>query len=317
MRDSVLDSEGRFKMSTVCEQTGFNQSLLRAWERRYGLLEPDRTTGGHRLYTGNDLRVLDRIKTLLDEGRSIGEIACIGRDGLLSAGESTWSAFGSFAASDGTPMSGPAGVDGERVENLVRAAQRIDDQAVERELDRAFVTFSAIEAVDRVLLPALARIGNLWELGEASVASEHLLTHRVQARMLGLLQVANPSLSRAGIAICACLPGEDHEIGALYCALTIASCGRRVTYLGARLPFDALVGAAERLHPDIVCLSVCTPTVFDREREGLLETARRLPAETQLIIGGPGVTGDFVELEHHRIHFVDGGPHALAEMIGS
>lgn len=303
-------------MSTVCEQTGFNQSLLRAWERRYGLLEPDRTAGGHRLYTEKDLQVLDRIKSLLDEGRSIGEIACIGRDGLLTESESAWNAFGSFATESQPGINGTDAIDAERVEKLVRAAQRIDDEGVEDELDRAFVTFNAAMAVDRVLMPALTRIGELWVSNEASVAAEHLLTLRIQARMMGLLRVANPTHSRAGTAICACMPGEDHEIGALYCALTVARCGRRVTYLGARLPFEALIEAANQLHPELVCLSVSTPGVFERERLSLLETARQLPSDTQLIVGGSGITGDFVGYDEHRIRVVDGSPRSLAEMIG-
>ena len=73
-----------YKMGTIAELSGFSPELLRAWERRHALLEPERTEGGHRLYTDDDLRVLRRVKSLLDQGRSIGEVAQRGRAALLA-----------------------------------------------------------------------------------------------------------------------------------------------------------------------------------------------------------------------------------------
>lgn len=77
--------EGSFKIGTLAKLTGFGVATLRNWERRYGLLKPVRVSSGHRLYTAEDLATLQRAKALLDEGRSIGEIAVIGRDTLLTA----------------------------------------------------------------------------------------------------------------------------------------------------------------------------------------------------------------------------------------
>lgn len=71
-----------YKMSTVSEITGFSPTLLRAWERRYQFLKPSRLPGGHRVYSDDDLDLLKRVKELLESGRSIGEIATMGRDGI-------------------------------------------------------------------------------------------------------------------------------------------------------------------------------------------------------------------------------------------
>ena len=76
--------KGHYKIGTLAKRTGFSHAVLRAWERRFGLLEPERGEGGHRLYTDDDLRVLQRVRMLIDEGRSIGEIARPGRNGLLA-----------------------------------------------------------------------------------------------------------------------------------------------------------------------------------------------------------------------------------------
>lgn len=72
-----------FKISTISELTGFSPTLLRAWERRYSFLEPKRMPGGHRLFTRDDLKVLSKIRELVDLGLSIGEIANQGRQRLL------------------------------------------------------------------------------------------------------------------------------------------------------------------------------------------------------------------------------------------
>ena len=294
-----MESLGRFKMSTVCERTGFNQSILRAWERRYGLLEPARTPGGHRLYTEDDIRVLERVRGLIEQGRSIGEIASLGRGSLLGDAGSEWAGFGDLRDDVARHGFHPPHCDHDslRVQSLSEAALELDERALEAELDRAFATYSAATAIDRVLLPALVRIGEIWADGGCSVACEHLLSSRVVARMLNLLRVANPKADANSHVLCACLPNEGHEIGALYCSLHFAGRGARVTYLGARLPFDGLVAAATRLRPRRVCLSTATNDGFAEQRAGLLNVASRLPEATDVYIGGRGVRAPDPELQ--------------------
>ena len=77
---------GLYKIKTVAERSGFSANLLRAWERRYDFLEPDRQASGHRLYSEKDLRVLRSVKQLLDQGYSVGEAAAMGREALLTLG---------------------------------------------------------------------------------------------------------------------------------------------------------------------------------------------------------------------------------------
>ena len=74
-----MSSRGKYKMGTIARLTGLNAALLRAWERRYDLLEPERTGGGHRLYTDEDLQVLRQVKELIDEGASLPRRGARGR----------------------------------------------------------------------------------------------------------------------------------------------------------------------------------------------------------------------------------------------
>ena len=79
-------SELAYKIGAVAERTGFSPALLRAWEQRYRLLEPQRSAGGQRLYTSKDMAVLARVRELLDGGSRIGEVAALGRERLAASG---------------------------------------------------------------------------------------------------------------------------------------------------------------------------------------------------------------------------------------
>lgn len=70
-------------MATISRLTGFKPELLRAWEHRHHLLAPARGAGGQRLYSDQDLALLHGVRALIAEGRSIGEIAALGRRQLL------------------------------------------------------------------------------------------------------------------------------------------------------------------------------------------------------------------------------------------
>ena len=184
---------GGYKTRTLCRLTGFKPELLRAWERRHALLAPDRSAGGHRLYTEDDLRLLLYVRARLDAGESIGEVAAAARAQLLV------DAAGSAQA---TSAPSPGGLFAQEyaasADALVAAAVRIDPAGVQAALDGAFALGEPDAAVDFVLKPAARRIGDLWESGVCSVAGEHLASAIMRRRLLQLLhwassaQVARP-----------------------------------------------------------------------------------------------------------------------------
>src|SRR5688572_7067863 len=67
----VFDSTPLYNLKAVIQETGLKPDTLRAWERRYGLPEPDRTSGGHRLYSQRDIEVLKWLIARQEEGLSI------------------------------------------------------------------------------------------------------------------------------------------------------------------------------------------------------------------------------------------------------
>lgn len=288
---------GSFKMSTIAERTGFSPELLRAWERRHGLLVPDRTQGGHRLYTEDDLAVLRRVRELLDQGRAIGEIAAMGRAALLGAARG-----GAGGAEPREPVPALDRLRGQ----LVTCAEELDARGADRALDEAFALASPASVLDRVLQPALAEIGERWASGRVTVAGEHLVSAKVAARLSQLITVAAPGDAGAEVAVVACLPGEQHEIGAMFAAYALARRGLRVAYLGSSLPLEDLEGACQRLQPAVLCLSVASRELLTAHEPQLIALARRRK-RSRILLGGQGVGAKHPQLVAAGIELVPPG----------
>lgn len=266
-----------YKLSTIARLTGFSPSVLRAWERRYGLVRPARGQGGHRLYSEEDLRVLLGVRHLLDQGRSIGEAAALSRRELVR--------LGSRAAGPE-----PSPVPASELERLRRAlvdgALAVDAEGLRRLLDELFARLSPERAVLDVLAPVAWRIGELWAQGKCSVASEHLVTEMFSLRLRALAEAAQPT---GAPALAACFPEERHELGLLVAAWWAARRGRRVVHLGPALPFEDLEKACAAVRPEVVLLSVTMPGLFRKYRAALADLVRRRREPRHWIVGGQAV----------------------------
>lgn len=268
--------------------TGLSPALLRAWERRHGLLEPQRTEGGHRLYTSDDLHVLHRVKELLAQGRSIGEVAAMGRKTLLRPAPLTPPSIGTRKAHPARPHLNAAG--NQLRESLVEAAVAIDARALDRLLDEAFSVFSPEAAISQIVEPALLQIGGLWAEGRCSVAGEHLASHKIMGRLHRLLAASNNSaLNGIHLGLVACLPDEQHEIGAMLVAYWLTRFGYRVSYLGGSLPLSDLERACRTLRPAAVFLSVSRESLLETHEPQLIELLGRLNGKIPFHVGGRGV----------------------------
>jgi MerR family transcriptional regulator, light-induced transcriptional regulator len=268
-----------YKIKTIAAMTGFNPTLLRAWERRYELLVPTRTVTGHRLYTQDDLRVLRRVRSLLDQGRSIGEVVAQGRERLLHG---TSAAAGHGDATAVFPEL-------QRLhDTLIQGALELDDRAVNDALDEAFGRVSVVQALEQVVVPAAHEIGRLWAQQLATVASEHLLTAALERRLHRLVEMQN-RLSPATRAICCTFPDEYHELGALIVSYYVMQFGVGVLYLGAALPFDDLARTLQRRRPDYVLLSVTRAALLEVHKPALLQMLMTQKDGPRFLVGGSGL----------------------------
>lgn len=320
MMESVRE-KGPFKMRTIARLTEFSPELLRAWERRHGLLHPLRGPGGHRLYTEEDLAVLRRVRTLISEGRSIGEIASFGREALLNAPQEERA-----SAQSAAPAPIYVGADLETRSNelergtqaIVDAAIAMDSSVINQVLDDAFASTSPEHVIAGLILPAAKQIGDLWMAGRCSVASEHLASGIFVHRLRKMVETAEPTSSEWRPVIVACFPDEYHQLGALIAAYWLCRNGLRVSFLGAALPFDDLRSAWQVLEPSATLLSVTRRAVYDLHRLSFRKLLAELPPGMPLFVGGQGAPAEDPGAERMGAHIFPVGKHpaeVMAEVV--
>lgn len=291
-------SDAQYKIGSVAKMTGLSPFLLRAWENRYGLLKPRRSETGLRYYSDADVESLRVVKQLLDTGYTIGEVSGWDPAQLAAAREAadrrgpapaaTAPPGGALVgiAPDSTRDAGRAALFETARARLLDAARRLDRQSFDSALAEASAAAPFGAVVAGVLMPLLQSIGDEWQRGSMSVASEHFATAAIRQRLLAMIQATAPPAGPA--ALVACAPGDYHEIGALYGTFLYARDGWAVTYLGANLPVEEFATAIESVRPDLVGFSV----VVDVPRETFaswldaLDRARKPGA--RIVCGGRG-----------------------------
>jgi methanogenic corrinoid protein MtbC1 len=220
-----------YTIKQAAARTGVAVELLRAWERRYGIVSPERTGGGYRLY---DDAALDRIRAmrrLVADGWAPSVAAAAVLRGEVPA--PAVDAAPSEAAAAPTPAEAAS-----LVETFVDAAAALDAPSVEAALDRMFAAGSFEVVADQILLPALGALGDAWAAGRIGVAHEHAASHAILRRLAAAFQAAGRPSATTGAAVVGLPPGCRHELAALAFAVAARRAGLPVLYLGPDLPVE-------------------------------------------------------------------------------
>ncbi|HSG82294.1 MAG TPA: cobalamin-dependent protein [Gemmatimonadota bacterium] len=282
MRESE-SSRKRHPIQVVARRTGLSLDLLRAWEKRYGVVEPGRSAGGRRLYSDDDVERLRMLRRASDVGRRISNLAGLSTDELAALVEED--------AREEIEDSGRAtGRDEVSTAIFLRSCQsaieRFDARELEATLRRAQVSMGSADLIDGVLAPLLQRIGELWSHGRLSPANEHMASPIVVRILSDVIHAAEPS-GTAPRMVVATPAGQLHEFGALFVAATAASAGWSVTYLGRDLPGEDIAAAAGSTGADAVALSIVRSGGHDDELVSDLRSLRKnLAREIPIFVGG-------------------------------
>jgi DNA-binding transcriptional MerR regulator/methylmalonyl-CoA mutase cobalamin-binding subunit len=290
-------AERTYRIHIAAQLSGVRVELIRAWERRYGVPQPQRTASGYRLYTERDVALLKRLKRLTEEGVSISEAVKL------------HPAPAPPGASGAEPPHGE--VSATRLADwraAVLAAAAAHDQArVSRVLDEALAVLPPLRAFDEVLVPVQHEVGERWHAGTLTVAQEHLVSQVVRARLVSLLHTA-PENEGAPRAVLACFPEEQHEVGLLGLALRLRHGGRQVTLLGQRTPAKELARLVSHLQPDFVGLSAVTDPGAAAFEQQLSEVLEALPSGGPVWVGGAAAHAHAGLCEGHGARvFLPGG----------
>ena len=260
--DRVSIDAGALRIGEFARRVGVSPELLRAWERRYGLLQPIRTDGGFRLYTDDDAQRVERMKRALEEG--------------LSAAEAARRALAQERPTEGA-------LEAAR-ERLVAAAHDYDETALHTVLDEALAGFSLESVLAELIIPALREIGAEWERGALEIGQEHFASNLVRERLLALARL----WGRGGgpLAILACAPGERHDIGLIAFGLLLRSHGWRILFLGADTPLPTLRRAVDQMEPRLVLVASMDGALLEAAGGDL----RRLGRSAPLVLSGAGAS---------------------------
>ena len=270
----------RHPIQVVSRRTGLSADVLRAWEKRYGILEPARSDGGRRLYSDDDIEYLRLLKRATAAGRNVGQLAALSRRELTALVREDEAA----ASAVPTPP-GAAPVRTAVLERALGAMRQLDASTLEATLRRAMIESEAIQFLEGVVVPLLEQVGELWEKGELRPAHEHLASAVVRG-VLGEFVGTFSAAADAPHILVATPTGQRHEFGAMLAAATAAAVGWRVTYLGAELPADEIAAAAKQAGVAAVGLSLVHPRGDAEVGEQLRHLRRALAADVVLLVGG-------------------------------
>lgn len=261
-----------FPISQIARLTGIPPVTLRAWERRYGLPKPQRTASGHRVYSTEEVALVEQVTALMKQGYSVSRAMERMRLERQNSG---------------------ARLNNEETENLHRwqdyrermldAIDNFDNASLETAYNEPLTLFPIDLIIDEVLLPVLEILGVEWNKCEDGIAREHFFSAFLRNK-IGSRFNHEVSRTKGPAMVLACLPGEAHEMGLMLFGLAASARGYRVLYLGADLPLLQLLPVLRKVHPRAVALSGTSVPLSMGLRDELQQLHER--STVPLYIGG-------------------------------
>jgi DNA-binding transcriptional MerR regulator/methylmalonyl-CoA mutase cobalamin-binding subunit len=270
-----------YPIRAVSKLTGISIDTLRAWERRYQVVTPQRDERG-RLYTEADVERLRLLSAAVERGHAIGRVAALGDEELQALMASPVPAADSAETIKSVRLDQPSFAP----RSVMAAIARLDYAEAERELALLAAVLGPRELVYRVALPLMQEVGEAWHDGKLSIAQEHM-TSALLRNLVGALVPLCRRSSPASKLLFATPSGERHEFGILLAAMLAAGGGLGVVYLGADLPAAEIVVAAQKTAPQAVALGLIGANGAGMALKELQEVAQKLPAQIELWVGGP------------------------------
>lgn len=247
-QDRSLDTP-LYNLKAVVRDTGLKPDTIRAWERRYGLPEPERTQSGHRLYSQNDINMLKWLVARQTEGMSISRAVELWRQRIPEVTQPETPAA-AYELHEVAPASNT--LEQLRMKWLA-ACLEFDEQRADQILTQCFALFPVETVCQEILQAGLAAIGEGWYQGTITVQQEHFVSSLVTRRVETLIATTPPPTLASRILI-GCPPAEHHSFAAILLTLLMRRRGWDVVFLGADVPLDDLITTVRAVRPQLVVL---------------------------------------------------------------
>jgi DNA-binding transcriptional MerR regulator/methylmalonyl-CoA mutase cobalamin-binding subunit len=284
----------KYPIKVVSQMTGLSVHVIRAWEKRYSVVEPDRTDTNRRLYSEEDIEKLKLLNEALHQGHHIGGIARLSVDeikNLLSK-----DTIDSPQANLDGIISSPGNDVQQILNNCVDAIKDYNAKKLEAILLTASAKLTQPILIEELIIPLVYKVGDMWHEGEIRVANEHLASSVIRSFLFNLLESYSINDS-APVMVSATPIGQEHELGALIAGVIAASSGWKVIYLGSSLPAEEIGAVVTHLNAKAAALSIIYPNDDPHLKHELRKLHKLLPAGVSLIVGGRAVNGYYDVLD--------------------
>ncbi|MCH2109806.1 MAG: MerR family transcriptional regulator [Polyangiaceae bacterium] len=274
-----------YQIRTVSEITGIPRNTLIAWERRYGIVSPERHSNGYRDYSESDLNILLKVRGAIETGLKISEAVQL----VKSEKAKVFTPEPTIAPAP-TPLADadPSSALKELTEQLTDALTHFRRAEADEILLRVnHIPFDT--KLRGLLFPVLRNIGDLWTQGKVSIAQEHYASGHIRSHLAAFqLSIGSPDDS-APKAVCAAVAGDLHDIPALALSIRLGLAGYQTAYFGADTPAEPLGQCIQTQLPQLVCISMVAPISGDRINQYIIELRRPAIEHCRYIIGGAGI----------------------------
>ena len=275
-----------YPIGVVSSLTGLSTHVLRAWERRYRAVSPQRSTSGRRLYARDDIDRLILLKRVVQGGHGISHVA-----GLETTQLAELAALG---AADPVAEMAPAYSHADDLPELLRtpiddclqAVGALDGWHLQRMLTGLVASFSRQSFLEAIIRPFMAEVGHRWADGSFRIVHGQLASTVVLIMLAGLLDDPADGQKDRPRMLIATPAGQRCYLGALAAAVTAQDCGWVPVFIGFDLPVDEIVAAHVQIDPQLTALSITCQSDEGDLGDDIERLAETLNPSSELIVGG-------------------------------
>lgn len=277
-----MENNVKYPIRAVARRTGLSAHVIRAWEKRYQAVVPQRTETNRRVYSEEDIERLRLLKRATEVGHSISQVATKPIEELRKLAADDTAATGGV---EKALTRDSAEAVRFHIDSALEAVSRLDGEELDFCLRRASVALSQPVLLEEMIVPLMEEIGRFWADGTMRVAHEHLATAVVR-NFLGSLASTYSHPETAPAIVIGTPAGQEHELGAVLGSMTALAQGWRVVYVGANLPATELALAVRESGAQAIGLSVVYPPDDPRLEKELRSLHLLVSDDVRIVVGG-------------------------------
>ncbi len=256
-----MKSNLMFPIRYVSSKTGLSQHVIRVWERRYGVVEPERTDTNRRLYSEADIKRLQLLRKAVQKGHSISLVARMKSDELLRLINQDKNSSSTPDALD--PATRTSHEASYFCDLSLTHIINLNAAGLEAALSQAAVHLTRPELIKKLIVPLCKQLGNLWKEGDLKIVYEHLATPVIRAFLWDMLR-SNLSAKLSPKIVITTPLGQPHELGALTIAIIACESGWQPLYFGPSLPAEEIAAAV--IYSEARAVGLSLTQLSDRHR---------------------------------------------------